>query len=218
MVSYRSYLVDELSKDAVRKGFIVEVPSSQDVIKKGIEGYETTIVYYYCDSSDPRSLKLENILGTMIRQLLETIVISEILERQIERYFRPQARVATEEELFTLLLDAAQNYSNIYILIDGLDECNKEDLSKVLPMISQLLQSTRPIFKIALFSREESTIANAVKNYPRVRVSSDKISLDLSTFIKETVESMVNCGQLCISEPLLKTEVINALIRGAQGM
>ena len=218
MVPYRSYLVDELSRDAVRKGFVLEPISSQDIIRRDIKGYETTIVYYYCDSSDSRSLTLQNILGTMIRQLLETIVISEKLEQQIERCFRPQARIATEEELFTLLFEAVQSYSSIYVLIDGLDECNKEDLNKILPMLGRLLQLTCPLIKIAIFSREENTIANALKEYPRIRISSDKISFDLSTFIKETVESKIICGQLCISEPLLKTEVINALMHGAQGM
>lgn len=217
-MSYRSYLVDELSKAAVRKGSVIQILSSQDIIKRGIRSYETTVVYFFCDSSDPRSLKLQNILGTIIRQLLETIVISETLEKQIETYFRPETRVATEEELFTLLLDVLQSYTNIYILIDGLDECNKEDINRILPMLSQLLKSEIPLLKIALFSREQTTIANTLKGYPSVRVTSDKISLDISSFIKETVESKIGCGQLCISEPLLKTEVINALINGAQGM
>lgn len=218
MASYRSYLVDELSRDAVKEGFVIESLSSQDVIRRGILGYKTTVVYYYCDSSDSRSLELQNILGTMIRQLLEKIIISETLEQQIEKYFQPLARVATEKELCTLLLDATQNYSTVYVLIDGLDECKRKDLDKILPMLSQLLRSMRPLIKIALFSREESMIANALKNYPRVRVSSDKISLDLSTFIKEAVESKIESGQLCISEPQLKNEVIDALINGAQGM
>lgn len=197
---------------------MIEPLSSQDIIKRGISGHQTIVIFYFCDSSDPRSLKLGNILGTIIRQLLETIVISEVIEKQIESCFRPHGRVATEEELFTLLLDAVKSFSEIYILIDGLDECDKDDINKILPMLSQLLRSTRPLLKIALFSREENNIANAVKSFPRVRVSSDKISLDLSTFIKETVESKIVCGHLCISEPLLKVEVINALIDGAQGM
>lgn len=202
----------------MKKGFVLEPLSNQDIIKRGIKGYETTVVYYYCDSSDSRSLKLQNILGTIIRQLLETIVISEALEQQIDKYFRPQTRVATEEELFTLLSDAAQNFSNMYLLIDGLDECDKEDIDKILSVLGQLLRSQRPLIKIALFSREEKTIANALKSYSRVRVSSDKISLDLSIFIQETVESKINCGRLCVSDPSLKKEVINALINGAQGM
>ena len=212
----RSYLVDELSKDAVRKGFMIEPLSSQRVIKGVINAHERIVVYYYCDSSDPRSLKLENILGTIVRQLLETIVISEVVEKQIEGYFGPHARIATEEELFTLLLVVVKSFSKIYILIDGLDECNKDDINKILPMFSQLLRSTRPLLKIALFSREENNIANAFENYPRVRVSSDRISLDLSSFINETVESKIIYGQLCISEPSLKAEVIKALTNGAQ--
>lgn len=150
--------------------------------------------------------------------MLEIIVISEVLEQQIEKHFRPPARVATGEELFSLLLEVVKSFSNIYILIDGLDECNNEDINKILPMLNQLLRSTRPLLKVALFSREETNIAKALKDYPRVRVSSDKISLDLSIFIRETVETKINRGKLCISEPLLKMEVINTLTNGAQGM
>ena len=215
---YRSYLVDELSKDAVRKGFVIQTPSSQDIIKKNIRSFETSIVYYYCDSSDPRTLKLSSILGTIIRQLLEKVVISETLEKQIERYFRPGIRVATEEELFAILLEALQNYSNLYILIDGLDECGKEDLNKILSMLSQLLRSERALLKIAIFSREETLIANALKRYPRVRVSSKKISPDINSFIEETVKAKIRDRQLCVSEPLLEKRVINALTNGAQGM
>lgn len=216
---YRSYLVDELSKDATKNGSITNPLSSQDIMKGGVNSHEKIVVYYYCDSSDPRSLELENILGTMIRQLLGTLIISEVLEKRIESCFRPHGRVAIVEEIFTLLLDVIKSFSTIYILIDGLDECSKDGLNTILPMLGQLLlRSTPPLVKIVLFSREKSNIAEAVKNFPRVRVSSDKISLDLTAFIKETVESKILCGELCITEPLLKVEVINALISGAQGM
>lgn len=145
-------------------------------------------------------------------------MISETLEKQIETYFRPEIRAATEEELFKILLGALQNYSNVYILMDGLDECNKEDLNKIMSMLRQLLRSERPLLKIALFSREENSIANALEGYPRVRVSSDKISPDINSFIEETVKAAIRGRKMCVSEPLLEREVISALINGAQGM
>lgn len=197
---------------------MIEPFSSQDIIKRSVSDHEKIFVYYYCESFDPRSLKLENILETIIRQLLETIVISEVIEKQIEIYFQSSAKITVKEELFTFLLDVTKSFSKIYVLINGLDECDKDDINMILSMLSQLLRSTCPSFKIALFSREENNIVNAFKNHHRVHVFSDKISLDFSIFIKEAVESKMVCGQLCVSEPSLKVEIINALINGAQGM
>ena len=159
-----------------------------------------------------------NILGTIIRQLLETVIILKPLEEKIDNCYRSSARTATETDLLTILFDALQYFTKVYILIDGLDECNKPDLKLFLQFLNRLLESDSPLLKIALFSRENNEIANAIgKRHPRIRVSTDRISLDISSFIKETVESKIACGDLLASPPL-KREITRTLVDGAHGM
>ncbi|KAH0538694.1 hypothetical protein FGG08_004711 [Glutinoglossum americanum] len=213
-----SSLIDTLSMSITGKDVTVQRFTSQEIIDRDITSHEATINYYYCDFSDPKSLETQNILGTIIRQLLENIIIPDDLEQKIDRFYRLGTRTAADDELVSILYAVVKHFSKVYICIDGLDECEKDEQTTILSMISQLAQSNHTAVKVVITSREETLISTSLRGFPHLLVSADKNSPDITAFIEETVESNIGSGALTIRDPSLKSDIMSALIGGAGGM
>lgn len=160
------------------------------------------------------------ILGTLLKQLLETIAIPKNLEKQIERCFSSRIRQATSEELFQLFEDAVGQFSKIYMLIDGIDECKNENIVLILSTFNRLLQrkTGTSIIKIIHFSRHNDVISEFLNLYTRLEVSAEKISHDVNIFIEHTVRFKIFSGELEVSNECLEKEIVTRLKDGAHGM
>jgi KAP family P-loop domain len=192
--------------------------TSQDIIDKDITSQDVGIAYYYCDFSDLKSLETRTILGTIIRELLEGITISSDLEKQMDQFYRSDTKTIADDELVAILFVVARHFSKLYVFIDGLDECRKEEQITILSIVNQLAQSTRPAVKTLIASREEAIISTSLRGIPRLRISADRISADIAFFVEETVKANINSGALTIQDPSLESNIISALINGAKGM
>jgi hypothetical protein len=192
--------------------------TSQDIIDKDITSQDVGIAYYYCDFSDLKSLETRTILGTIIRELLEGITISSDLEKQMDQFYRSDTKTIADDKLVAILFVVARHFSKLYVFIDGLDECRKEEQITILSIVNQLAQSTRPAVKTLIASREEAIISTSLRGIPRLRISADRISADIAFFVEETVKANINSGALTIQDPSLESNIISALINGAKGM
>jgi KAP family P-loop domain len=204
--------------DITGRDVTVQRFTSQDIIGKDITSHETAINYYYCDFSDPISLEARSILGAIIRELLENIIIPEDLEQKIEQFYRYGTRTAAEDELLSILNAVLKYFSKIYICIDGLDECEKNEQATILSMVKQLAKFDHTVLKFIIISREETLISTSLRKFPRLRVSADKNSLDIRVFVEETVKSNIRSGALTIRDHSLESDIKSALIDGADGM
>ncbi|KAI9861085.1 MAG: hypothetical protein M1813_005514 [Trichoglossum hirsutum] len=213
-----SSLIDTLSMDATGKDITIQSTTSQDIIESGITSQDTAIAYYYCDFSDLQSLEIRNILGTIIRELLENVAIPDDLEQRIEQLYRHGTRTAIDDELISVLCTVIKCFSEVYICIDGIDECGKDEQITILSMVDQLAQSHDAAVKIFITSREETTISASLRKFLRLRVSADKNSRDITTFVGEAVKSNIRSGTLTIRDPSLESDIISALTNGADGM
>lgn len=191
-----------------------------DLVSGKITRRESAIIYHFCEFSDPQSLEPTIILGTLIRQLLETIVIPETLEKRIERCFSSRTRHATPEELFQVFEDAIAQFSTIYILVDGIDECRNEDITLVLSMFDRLLQRKidTSMVKIIHFSRYNDVISGFLNLHSRLEISTEKVTHDINIYIEQTVRSKIASGELEASGESLENEVVTRLKDGAHGM
>ncbi len=192
--------------------------TSYDIISKEITHQELVFTYYYCDSSDPISLEARNILGTLIKQLLQQIAIDDVLSQELTSLNKPDIRVAESDELFPILLTVLKHFSKAYIFLDGLDECRKQERATVLSMLNRVIFSGGPVVKIFVTSQQEVDIAVLLKEFSRLEVSAHRISSDISSFIKGTVRSSIKSGDLLVQTACLESDIISALVDGAQGM
>ncbi|KAH0551625.1 hypothetical protein GP486_007158 [Trichoglossum hirsutum] len=213
-----STLIDTLSIDITGKDVTIQRFNSRDIIDKDITSHEVAIDYYYCDFSDSKSLETRIILGTIIRQLLENIIIPVDLEQKIGQFYRLGTRTATDDELASILYAVVKLFSIVYICIDGLDECGKDEQATILSVVNQLARSDQTTVKILITSRQEPLISSSLRAFPHLQVSADKNSLDITSFVKDKVKSNIRLGSLTIRDSSLESDIISALIDGADGM
>lgn len=192
--------------------------TSEDIIRKNITRQEVAITYYYCDFSDPKSLEARGVLGTLLRQLLNEIMISEDLKKQLDQFYRPDIRIASTDELVAILFAVIEQFSKVYIFIDGLDECGKEDRNTISSTVKQLAGSDSSIVKIVVTSQETAEISKFLGGFPYIQISEENNSSDIVSFIEETVTAHMRSGVLAVNDFSLKTDIMSALIDGAQGM
>src|ERR1700733_3071849 len=130
--------------DIGKEDITIQHFTSQDIIDKDITSQDVGIAYYYCDFSDLKSLETRTILGTIVRELLEGITISSDLEQQMDQFYRSDTRTIADGELVALLFAVVKHFSKLYVFIDGLDECRKEEQITILSIVNRLAQSTSP--------------------------------------------------------------------------
>jgi hypothetical protein len=204
--------------DTTGQDITIQDFNSRDIVNKCVTSQKTGITYYYCDFSDRESLETRNILGTLIRELLEKITIPDDLEQQIDRFYRPSTRTASDDELISILCAVVEHFSKVYVCIDGLDECGKNEQVTIMSMVNNLAQHSCAVVKILLTSREEIIISTSLRGFPRLRVSADNNAFDIITFVEETVKSNIRSGALAIQDPSLESDIISELVNGARGM
>ncbi len=152
------------------------------------------------------------------RHFAFSINIPHDLKQQLDQLYRPDVRTAANDELIAILVAVVKHFSKVYIFIDGLDECRKEERSTILSMINQLTHSDHSAVKILLTSQEVTDISTSLNGLPRLQVSADKNSSDIASFIEETIKANIRSRALAVHDPYLESDLISALVDGAQGM
>ncbi|KAL9045570.1 MAG: hypothetical protein Q9214_001407, partial [Letrouitia sp. 1 TL-2023] len=215
-----SSVIDILANKILQRDITEPVALYGEVPNEKPSDARPAVIYHYCEFSDLDSMEPTIILGTLIRQLLETITIPEALCQQIERYRTPRSRQATPEELFAVLQDALLLFSEIYILIDGLDECPTKDIHVVLLLFNSLFQLDHSswILKLVIFSRHIGAVSQCLTNYTSFEMSIDRISLDIDAYIESTVRSKISYRESEVSDIPLEKEIIETLKEGAHGI
>ncbi|KAL9610656.1 MAG: hypothetical protein Q9167_004665 [Letrouitia subvulpina] len=85
LTQIRSSVIDTLAERVLKRDISEAVALFGEVSNEEIAGARPAVIYHYCEFSDLRSMEPTIILGTLIRQLLETITIPEAFELSIDK-------------------------------------------------------------------------------------------------------------------------------------
>lgn len=207
-----------MSADKGIKDITVQQTTSEDIIDGDINSQKLAIVYYYCDFSEHKSLQTSNILATIIKQLLTSVVIQDKIKEKLGLVYKPFSRVAAPEEALDILLMVIEHFSRVFIFIDGLDECMKEERSAILTAIHELRHTDRSKVHILITSQEAADIATTMEGSAHLHISAGTNSRDIASFVEGSIRSNIRAGNLVIQDPSLEKVIVTALVDGAQGM
>ena len=175
------------------------------------------ISYCYCDYSQADTLETTNILGTIIKQLLGKTDIPGELEQKIDRCYKDGVSGPSFEQLDDILVSAVALFSKVYIVLDGLDECSRQERKEVLSTL-QKLGELETVIKVFIASRDEIDIRRAFAAECYIHVSEDDITPDVTRFVKEAVALKLQSGELVVCSDTLVQDIVTALVNGARGM
>jgi hypothetical protein len=181
---------------------------------------QLAVTYHYCDYADKRTLEPGTILGTLARNLLETIDMPREVTELISETFRDGERIPESKEVFDIVLRTIDLFTTVVLVIDGIDEIKEEDRQYIHEALKTL--STRQGVSIKLYMSCRENILAAVSITPgssfRIQFSEVTTSMDIQSYINHSVAALISKGELVIRRPELEVTIIDALIQGAKGM
>jgi len=139
----------------------------------------------------------------------------ELCEKQRER----GSKVPIVDECVHPIVKLSTARPTTYIIIDALDECDKEAQGQFLNALQNIADRSKAIIKILVVSREDPDIILHFATRPHVPIAASKTKRDLELFIE--VEVNKRAGKDILfgkASPVLIELVKSALRHGADGM
>ncbi|KIL89271.1 hypothetical protein FAVG1_07665 [Fusarium avenaceum] len=175
--------------------------------------------FFFCDYKKENTLSPVNILGTIVTQLAlqkdECFIC-------LENYYtdlHPERNLSSEpdvDELRAQITRMASNFSQVLIVIDGIDECQEEIRSQLLASLVELTDGSDNI-GMAIFSRAEMDIrARLETDFKDIKIEAH--TEDIATYVRAEMERRRISGQLTINSMLIKDKIEHELITRAHGM
>jgi Cdc6-like AAA superfamily ATPase len=160
------------------------------------------IAYIYCNFRQREQQNLENLLLSLVKQLLQTRTFEpEIVRTLYDSHSRKQTRLSFNEILEALGSVAAQ-YSRVLVIVDALDECGVSD-------------GERQKFLSAIFNLQDKTGVNLFVtsriNGKIAKLFETALSLQIRAN-REDVESYLD-GQMSLLEPDILDDDLRDTIR-----
>lgn len=189
-----------------------------DTLYKYSSNQDTSIIYYYCDYAEQRTLETVNILGTVIKQLLRPIVISDEIERNLRKMYADDFIKPEATDLIDVFFAAIKHFSTVYLVLDGIDECDKQVLQEILGIINQFASSKTTAIKMFISCRENYHVLHALGSYDLIEVTPAALHNDIESFVNLTVRGKIDSGELKVGSSSLEQEIVHELVTKASGM
>jgi len=175
----------------------------------------TMIAYFFCRPDEPASLKARTIVGSLARQLLQSVLdFSSVAESFVDT----QA-IDNIEHVLQILFECYPHNRKTYFIIDGLDECHDEKERETLMEAIRKAQETLKLLICTSFrgsyERLESFAFSFVAPFA-VRIPEH--NPEIGAFIEAELSRCLETGRLTIGDPALILEIQDALLQGSQGM
>ena len=175
---------------------------------------KSAIVYVYCDYGNPLTFSVDNLLGSLVRQLVaqtshaETIVeLKTFLEQTTKR------RNMTEEDLSSWTETLSRTFDVVYTFVDALDECPEIGRDNLLLRLQQYSVGNMRIF---LTSRLNIDVRDGIPHAIRVEISASKY--DISDYVEAKTLKNRRLTRFTAESPELKRHIIESIVSKADGM
>ena len=126
----------------------------------------------------------------------------------------------TLKESITMLIRLTVKRRLSHIVIDALDECNRQEREHLLDSLSQIMKESSGIVKVFISSRDDMDIVRSLAGGPNVLISAKSNQDDIATFVNNEVDKQIQKKRLLaghVSETL-RRKIKQVLCDQAQGM
>jgi hypothetical protein len=180
--------------------------------------------FFYClrdEANAGRSIS-EDILRSILRQmscLHENGPILRPASRLCKKKKGDSAKPPLQETLQTII-DLAQRRSVTYIVIDALDECDREQRQALISALQHIMANSASLIKVFVSSRYEPDIRSSMEKALHVRISASESLGDMEAFIQHKLEHQIQPAwePYGLVTPDLVAKVKETLHSGANGM
>lgn len=185
-----------------------------------LEQYPIGTAFYYCQYQSPASQDPFNVLGWWIVSLAsQQISCLEKVRTFYAQYHPPNkpSRKPTLAELEDLLVKLSKEFTQVTLVLDGLDECGVSagiDRSELVSSLARLRSPDGISARMLVASRQLHDIEIQFSEFDRFDLAAR--SSDLRMYV--TAEIYRRSTKFRFQDEMFKTEMIQALVEGSKGM
>jgi hypothetical protein len=119
-----------------------------------------------------------------------------------------------------LFASTAKCYQQVFIVIDGLDECPEERRSPILDFVIEVSSQLDSNIKVFVSSRKEFDISSRFVNLntPAIELETGKITPDIQNFVRHEASRLRTESELRVRDDALFAEIIQKLVAMSDGM
>ena len=124
------------------------------------------------------------------------------------------------EESIPMLVRLTRERIHSYIIIDALDECDRQEREHLLDALSQIVKDSIGVVKIFISSRDDMDIVRHLAGCPNLQISAKRNQDDISAFVHIEVDKQIEKKRLLsgqVSETF-RHKIKQVLCDQAQGM
>lgn len=178
-------------------------------------GDKVLVSFFFCRYDMPETLKAQNIIGSISRQILSQV--ADIAKSAI--FLEGSEGLERSKRLVGILQSAIPSASRVFAVIDGIDELDETEREKLLQKLLEL-QDTFALL-ICISHRQDAN--NPMKVDPEqlssVRAASmPENTAEIESYIENELEKRVRSNKLIVGDLALLLEIKEALVKGSQGM
>lgn len=167
----------------------------------------------YFDYRDWGSQSLEDLVASLLRQVASQRSVLPTSLVELYTKLREQNRKPQIQDLELTLLHVCEDFDQVFISIDALDECDEAMRRKYfLPFLATLQQTSR--IRLFVTSRPYAEdIRKALDPVPQINVQAS--DADLRKYLRRRIEDSDNAD---IIDEDFRQHLIETVARGAQNM
>ncbi|THZ70115.1 hypothetical protein D6C85_06186 [Aureobasidium pullulans] len=177
---------------------------------------QTGLCFAYFSFTDPTFHGAAPLALALLKQLCQQRrSVPDILSKA-----KQEAREPASVSSVETFIEVAQSFQQIFVVIDGLDECPEEQRPAILDFIIDASGVTSSCTKVFVSSRREGDIYShfSFLKKPVIELEAGLITPDIMKFVREEVSRRRAVSELHIQEETLLEEVIQKLIEDSNGM
>ena len=171
------------------------------------------LAFVYFDYRDQGSLSSESIVASLLRQVASQNPALPTSLVELYTKFRDQNRKPQIQDLELTLLHVCQEFNQVFVAIDALDECDESMRRKsFLPFLATLQQT--PKIRLFIASRPyPEDIRKALGAAPQVTVEAS--DADLKKYLRRRIDESANAE---IIDEDFRQNLIETVAKGAHKM
>ncbi|KAL7268016.1 hypothetical protein RUND412_009377 [Rhizina undulata] len=190
---------------------------------EGAKSRQQAIAYFYCSHGEKDRQDPVSILSTLVKQLSLIVSPEGSLPKSVVSIFKKhesnsgKLQLSESQELIATL---TENFIQTTIVIDALDECDKESRKELLTALEVIMKSSAGVIKIFVTSRPADDIELKLEGVLNVYIHSSDNSEDIAAFVRAKIDKSISEKLLLRGSVTseLKESVIEKLTKGADGM
>ncbi|OIW26857.1 hypothetical protein CONLIGDRAFT_581605, partial [Coniochaeta ligniaria NRRL 30616] len=174
----------------------------------------TAVIYMFCSYKEEDTQTPEHLMASLLKQILQhKAVLPEDVRRLYQTHINRNTRPGLEE-ITPLLVQEVKTCSDVFVVIDALDECSDREDKRA--RLLDGIQKLPPNSHILITSRYSPKIEESFKDVPQIDIQATND--DVKRYVQGRIAKEPKLAKHVRSDPTLMDDIIATVVDNCKGM